>query len=52
MRASAAQYLRLALAELEREADEHPPFSDRRAQIVNEANQLRDLLRGEGEQTR
>ena len=51
MRKSVADYLRLAVAELEREANDHPPFSEQRAQIVADANTLRDLLHRNGEAT-
>ena len=52
MRDSTADYLRLALAEHNREAQELPPFSVVRAQIVQECNTLRDLLRANGQDTR
>ena len=50
MRKSVADYLpALPVAEYEREADDQPPFSVQRAQVVAEANTLRDLLRANKE---
>jgi hypothetical protein len=52
VRTSTADYLRKALAEMEREIDELAPFSTKRLKMTDEANLVRDILRRAGEETR